>query len=98
MDGEVVLLLAVGGTIALVSSLLTALAYHLLSLRTDRIRRERENEAQRAEALRDTLKKRLEGATEAEGVLNAWARRPSETDSPEPLVSQSAIEEALREG
>lgn len=98
MDRELVLLLVVGGTIALASSLITALVYHVLSLRADRIRRERDNEATRAEELRHTLKRRLEGATEGEGVLHVWARRPPETDSPEALVSESAIEEALREG
>jgi len=47
IDREIVLLL-IGAGIALFSSLITAIVQHFLSLRVDRVKRERDQQAQRA--------------------------------------------------
>jgi len=54
MDRDILLLL-VGASIALVSSLLTALIQHILSLRADQVRRERDREDRKVEELRKAL-------------------------------------------
>jgi hypothetical protein len=62
MDRDFALLIA-GGAIALISSVVTALLQHHLSLRADRIRRDREQEEERAEKLRDKLVVGIRGPT-----------------------------------
>lgn len=54
MDRDILLLL-VGATIALVSSILTALAQHFLSLRAERIKRTWEKEEDKSQELRKSL-------------------------------------------
>jgi len=94
---EGVLLLVVGGGIALLSSLATAVVYHALSLRADRIRRAREDDERRAEALRKVLKKKVEEAGEGAGVLQAWASGASQSQSLETLLAEGGIDRLLKE-
>ena len=94
---ENALLLVVGGGIALASSLVTAVVQHALLLRADRIRRARDDEERRAQALRSALKKKVEETAEGDGVLRAWASAPSQPHSLETLLAESGIDDLLKE-
>lgn len=58
------LLLIVGGGIALITSIITSLVQHMLSLRADRILREREEHRTRAQKVREALTARPIKSTE----------------------------------
>ena len=91
MDKEVILLL-VGAGIALVSSLVTALVQHVLQLRTDRVKRTRDEDERVAKTMKKLLKKRATESLGNDGVLRAWSRRRDELHSLEALLSGTADE------
>ena len=77
IDAQLVLL---GAGIVLVSAITTALVNHLLSLRADRIRRERDRlEKADAKRRRDLVKRTnssIEAALREPGMQARWADRP----------------------